>query len=68
VRLVWIIDPETRTVQVWRADRSGSWLEADDELSGEDVIPGFRCRVGDLFPKEAEAAARPEDSTEAPRS
>jgi len=57
VKLVWVIRPVFRAVEVFRSDETVSWLRADDELSGEDVIPGFRCRVGDLFPKEAEAAA-----------
>jgi Uma2 family endonuclease len=57
VKLVWVVRPVFRAVQVFRSDETVSWLRADDELSGEDVIPGFRCRVGDLFPKEAEAAA-----------
>ncbi len=60
VRLVWIINPETRTVQVIRSNKSGTWLEAGDELSGEDVIPGFRCRVSDFFPQEVKTAAEPE--------
>ncbi|MBW3542735.1 MAG: Uma2 family endonuclease [Planctomycetes bacterium] len=49
VRLVWVINPEMRTVTVYRPDGSTSRLHEDDELSGEDVIPGFTCRVGDLF-------------------
>ena len=32
-----------------------SRLRAGDELSGEDVLPGFRCRVDDLFPKPSDA-------------
>ncbi len=51
VRRVWIIDPTTRVVFVWRPDLSGTMLSEDDELSGEDVIPGFRRRVGEMFPK-----------------
>jgi Uma2 family endonuclease len=51
VRLVWIVRPAARAVQVFRGDRSESWLWATDELSGEDVLPGFRCKVDDLFPK-----------------
>jgi Uma2 family endonuclease len=60
VRLIWIIHPETRAVDVMRIDGSVSRLRAQDELSGEDVIPGFRCLVAALFPKppqpEAQAA------------
>jgi Uma2 family endonuclease len=70
VRLVWIIDPPTRTVQVWRSDQSGAWLGAEDELSGEDVVPGFRCRVADLFPvpprAENDVPAEPDVTPEAP--
>jgi Uma2 family endonuclease len=51
VRLVWVVRPAARAVQVFRGDRSESWLWATDELSGEDVLPGFRCKVDDLFPK-----------------
>jgi Uma2 family endonuclease len=50
VRLVWVVSPTTRTVQVYRADNSGTRLRESDDLTGEDVVPGFRCRVGDLFP------------------
>ena len=50
VQLVWVIDPQTRTVAVHRPDGSDSRLREQDELSGEDVLPGFRCPVRDLFP------------------
>ncbi len=50
VKLVWVVHPGVKAVQVFRADGSESWLRAPDELSGEDVIPGFRCRVEAFFP------------------
>lgn len=50
VRLVWIVNPETRTIRIHRADGTIGWLTESDELSGEDVLPGFRCRVVELFP------------------
>ena len=50
VELVWVIQPESRTVSVYRSDGSVSRLHQDDELSGEEVIPGFRCQVRSLFP------------------
>jgi Uma2 family endonuclease len=59
VKLVWVVHPVFRAVQIFRHDDTVSWLRSNDEISGEDVIPGFRCRVGDFFPKEAEAAAGP---------
>jgi hypothetical protein len=53
-----------RAVQVFRIDESVSWLRADDEITGEDVMPGFRCRVGDFFPAEAEAPVQAEPALE----
>ena len=47
--LVWVISPPTRRVRVLRHDGSTSDLGPDDELSGEDILPGFHCRVADLF-------------------
>jgi Uma2 family endonuclease len=55
VRLVWVVYPESRTVMVYRADGSVSRLHEEDVLSGEDVIPGFRCEVRLLFPPVAKA-------------
>lgn len=49
VRLVWVINPEHRTVRIHRADGTITDLGVNDELTGEDVIPGFRMRVGELF-------------------
>ena len=69
VQLVWVVRPTARAVQVFRSDRSESWLWAADELSGEDVLPGFRCKVGDLFPSSSEAAVQsPMKSDPVPRS
>ena len=48
--LVWVVNLESRTVMVYRRDGSVSRLRENDELSGEDVIPGFTCPVRDLFP------------------
>src|SRR5262249_22122716 len=46
---VWVINPEVRSVEVHRPDAPGTILREQDDLDGEDVLPGFRCRVGDLF-------------------
>jgi len=49
VPLVWVINPEDRSVQVFRSDGTGSLLGADATLDGGDVLPGFQCRVAELF-------------------
>ena len=43
VPLVWVIYPERRMARVFRQGSPPVVLGEDDELSGEDVIPGFRC-------------------------
>ena len=49
VRLIWILIPPTRTVLVRRLDGTATEVGEGGELSGEDVVPGFSCRVADLF-------------------
>ena len=50
--LVWIVHPETHTVEVHT--RSGAkTLEADDTLNGGDVLPGFEIPVREIFPAQA---------------
>jgi Uma2 family endonuclease len=51
VPLVWVIYPNSRTVRVHRADGSITYLHEDDVLSGEDIIPGFRCPVREILPQ-----------------
>lgn len=49
VRLVWVIDPMTKTVTVYRPEHTPELLVETHELTGGDVLPGFRCRVADFF-------------------
>jgi Uma2 family endonuclease len=50
VRLVWIVDPENRELSVYRPGQQPSILSENETVTGEDVLPGFTCRVGDLLP------------------
>lgn len=50
VQLVWIVDPEARVVDIYRPDNSNRRLRENDSLDGDTVLPGFRCRVMDMFP------------------
>ena len=49
VRMVWVVDPEERTVTVYRSADQGCLLAESAILSGEEVLPAFSCRVSDLF-------------------
>jgi Uma2 family endonuclease len=61
VPLIWVINPEARTVTVYGANTYVR-LSENDELAGGEVLSGFRCRVADLFPPRPTAplADRPE--------
>lgn len=51
VPVVWAINPETKEVEVYHPDQAEpvQVLGINDELSGEDVIPGFNLSVKMLF-------------------
>ncbi len=49
VRLVWIADPEDQTVTIDRQPDEGRALSDAAEITGDDVLPGFRCRGADFF-------------------
>jgi len=48
-RLVWILEPYSQTVTVYRSERDIALLTYEDTLTGEDVVPGFTCPVSQLF-------------------
>jgi Uma2 family endonuclease len=66
VKLIWIVNPQMRTVRVHRADGTVRLLREKDELDGEQVFPGFRCRVGELFLPAAGSAAAMKAGGEVP--
>ena len=50
VKLVLTVYPKTRSVTV-RSPNSARVLLEQDDLEGGELLPGFACRVGDLFPR-----------------
>ncbi len=50
VRLVWVLAPEDRTLTVYRTADEGRLLHESATVTGEEVLPGFTCRVSDLLP------------------
>lgn len=55
VRLVWYIDPRTRTVRVFTSPDDVAELGEADTLDGGDVLPGFAVEVARLFDQLAPA-------------
>ena len=49
VQLAWVLYPVTRSAMVYRSSGPLGLLHADDTITGEPVLPGFACRLGDLF-------------------
>jgi Uma2 family endonuclease len=47
--MVWVVNPKWRSVTVYRSAADIKTLTENDELSGEDVLPGFRCRLREIF-------------------
>jgi Uma2 family endonuclease len=50
VRLVWLIDPATRTVMVWSTWGTARMLTEADTADGGDVLPDFSTPVRDILP------------------
>lgn len=48
-RLVWIVNPNRRTVGVYTSPIEVKILREDDALDGGAVLPGFRCELAELF-------------------
>ena len=51
VRVVWFVDPRTRSVQVFTSLNDVLELGPDDAIDGGDVLPGFELLVASLFKK-----------------
>lgn len=49
VSLLWVIDPKRVTAKVYRADGSIALVSPTGSLDGEDVVPGFRCALTEVF-------------------
>ncbi len=47
--LVWVLDPRSKTVTVYRSESDIALLTLEATLTGEDVVPGFACPVSQLF-------------------
>jgi Uma2 family endonuclease len=48
-QLVWIIDPPTRTVNVYDSPDQFEPLNVADTLDGGNVLPGFSLSIQTLF-------------------
>jgi Uma2 family endonuclease len=49
VRLVWVVYPNTRRVQIYDPSGLVDELDESDTILGEDAVPGFACLVAEFF-------------------
>ena len=56
-RLIWVVDPARRTVMIMDRSHPVRWLQEAEKLDGGEVIPGFSCKVSEIF----EGIARPNE-------
>ncbi len=62
--LLWVVQPETHTIDVYRADEPVVTLGEQDALDGLDVLPGFSCEVSAVFsPQPAERSGEGESGS-----
>ncbi len=48
-RMVWAVNPQSRSVDVYRPDERTVTLTETDTLDGLDILPSFTCPVADIF-------------------
>jgi Uma2 family endonuclease len=47
--LVWVVDPDTRSVTIYRSRNDVQVLTDKDALDGAGILPGFRLAISELF-------------------
>jgi len=50
-KIVWVVNPRWCNVTVYRSPTDIRVLTEQDDLDGQDVVPGFRCPVAAIFVK-----------------
>jgi Uma2 family endonuclease len=50
VKLVWVVNPNSRTIRIHRLDHTVSELDDTQTIEGESVLPGFSVSVAELLP------------------
>jgi Uma2 family endonuclease len=49
VREVWLISPEHKMITIYHSPTQTTILTENDELTSEELLPGFRCRISEIF-------------------
>ena len=49
VREVWLVSPENKEIVVHQSPTQSFTLNENDDLTSETLLPGFHCKISDLF-------------------
>lgn len=49
VKLIWIVDPQRKTIAFYESNDTAKILRIDDTLTGGDVLPNFELSAKDIF-------------------
>jgi Uma2 family endonuclease len=49
VRLGWLLDPQEKRAQIYRVGRPTEYLNQPEQLSGEEVLPGFVLTLSEVW-------------------
>jgi Uma2 family endonuclease len=49
VRVVWVIDPVRTEARIYGGNGTERVVPSDGDLTGDDVLPGFRCPLAAVF-------------------
>lgn len=52
VPLVWIVNPDRRTIRAYRADQTTCLYRWNDVVENDALLPGLRLVIADIFPPE----------------
>jgi Uma2 family endonuclease len=49
VKQVWVVSPEAQTITIYRSTTDIMLFPPEGELTSEDLLPGFRCPLREIF-------------------
>ncbi|HMY75716.1 MAG TPA: Uma2 family endonuclease, partial [Blastocatellia bacterium] len=64
VRQVWLVSLRQRNVNVYDSPTKVTILTENEDLTSEAILPGFRCRIAEIFGKKPIAPAAAIDQTD----
>jgi Uma2 family endonuclease len=50
IPLVWIVNPDRRTIRVYRNDGTTHLFRGQEVIENEPLLPGFRLTISEVFP------------------